>query len=402
MTSTRSLTLWGERGLVTSLFTDLHLASDMEPWERLLNCCTFPDNQWSGQRPRSISVVVEPDFSNTGFGHPDAIFKVTFESGSVVVFIVEAKRLPYNKSCSLPSGRGGAGFNSSLNGQLELNHCLALALQSYKDSEPELVEPEWILHTPYGLERRGRRRALKNRAVIEQVAAPFSALAFRSYFHLVISPDQSDPLSAEENASVWPQTYHPEYPFQNCWRNIRPQFGWVPWAGIIKLMRTLEAEGKLSGPSMFLQSYAGNTKNFKVSVEATAHIETVTDHPDVQLSAAAESTPVQWAPERPVRGGYKGVRMIFAPDINSSTFLHFSWQNESCALRDYSKSPTIMPMDDRSMSTSEVWIRVRQEIPIRNRKPIGETAYWHETTVNLNRSELERVGPLKISSTDKN
>src|ERR1700686_3706675 len=111
--SERSLVLWGERGLVTSLFTDLHLASDMEPWQGLIDSCAFLDNPWMGQRVASVRVIVEPDFSNTGFGHPDAIFKVTFESGKVAVFLLEAKRLPYPKSCSSPTGRGGAGFNSS-------------------------------------------------------------------------------------------------------------------------------------------------------------------------------------------------------------------------------------------------------------------------------------------------
>src|SRR2546427_12599204 len=93
-------------------------------------------------------------------------------------------------------------------------------------------------------------------------------------------------------------------------------------------------------------------------------------------------------PAQRKKGSLRGVRMIYAPEIDAGTFLHLSWQNERCALRNYSKSPTIMPVEDRSIDKSDVWKRVRKEIPIRNRKPVEDTAYWHETTINLNRAEL--------------
>ncbi len=80
--------------------------------------------------------------------------------------------------------------------------------------------------------------------------------------------------------------------------------------------------------------------------------------------------------------------MIFAPSLNPGTFLHFSWLNGSCALRDYSNSPNIMPFEDRSKRKSEVIAKIVKEIAIRNRKPISDTRYWHETTQNLNKSEL--------------
>src|SRR5208337_5054340 len=98
------------------------------------------------------------------------------------------------KSSTAPSQRGGAGYNSSLNGQLELNHCLALALSAFSEDQRVLCEPEWILHSPYGSERRGRLRCLKNPVVVEELAKPFSGLAFSSYYHLVITTDSSDPL----------------------------------------------------------------------------------------------------------------------------------------------------------------------------------------------------------------
>ena len=80
--------------------------------------------------------------------------------------------------------------------------------------------------------------------------------------------------------------------------------------------------------------------------------------------------------------------MIYAPKINSNTFVHFSWLNESCAIRDYSKSPTIMPFENRNFHTSDVRRNIAKEVVIRNRRPISDTRYWYETTINLNKSEL--------------
>jgi len=41
----------------------------------------------------------EPDFSNDGFGHPDAVLKLTFDDRSSRVYIFEAKRDRYLPSC---------------------------------------------------------------------------------------------------------------------------------------------------------------------------------------------------------------------------------------------------------------------------------------------------------------
>jgi hypothetical protein len=386
--NSKSVIFWGERGLVSTLFVDLYSAPGTLPWERLLASCNFPGSSWQGEKIRAVIAIVEPDFSNTGFGHPDAILKVVFESGSSIVLVVEAKRLPYRSCCADPSNRGGAGFNSTLNGQLELNHCLTLALEQYKTSEAVLIEPAWICHTPYNLERRGSLRCLKNRVVIEQVGAPFAGLPFRAYFHLAITPDSNDPFEAKENEAIWPVLYHPEFPFQNCWRNLRPQFGWISWDAVKETIRSLEAEGKLGFPSLFLGTYESNLRNFKFSGMpfVSTPVEGQSSPDDIQESN--DSGVVFWSPT-PIRSAAdgKGVRMIYAPDINPRTFLHFSWQHESCALRDYSKSPTLMPVEVRSWQTAEVRKRLTKEIPIRNRRPISDVEYWHKTTMHLNASE---------------
>jgi hypothetical protein len=377
----QSLVMWGERGLVASLFVDLHAARLSEGWERLLANAGFAGGLWEGKRIDSIHAVVEPDFSNDGFGHPDAIFKIIFESGETIVFIMEAKRLPYTNSCSPSSNRAGAGYNSTLNGQLELNHCLALALSEYREGQATLSEPQWVMHSPYGVERRGRPRALKNGAVIESVAKPFAGLPFLSYHHLIITPDLRNPFSSDINAALWPELFHPQYPFQNCWAQLRSQFGWLSWEAVRGFLVGLEQDGLLTR-SLFLPTFQSNRANFRCVLP-----------PDPERSSESAIPPSGEALDLPVKelsstGAGRGATMIYAPSINPGTFLHFSWLNESCALRDYSKSPTIMPLDERSISATEVRKRITKQVVVRNRRPISDTQYWYQTTLNLNQAEL--------------
>ena len=260
-----SFVMWGERGMVATAFLDLHQGATRDAWSSFLGACQFgTSTAWLNDRVASIRTVVEPDFSNEGFGHPDAIIKLIFESGNAAVVITEAKRLPFDRCCAAASTRGGAGYNSCLNGQLELNHCLALALSEFRDDDSILSEPPWVLHSPYAIDRRGKLRSLKNRVVIEEIARPFSGLPFRSYYHLVITTDDSNPLEVVGNGPHWPELYHPDYPFQNCWPNLRDQFGWISWEAIAKLMRAFVDEAKIR-QSLFLSTFEPNRRNFKSS-----------------------------------------------------------------------------------------------------------------------------------------
>ena len=389
-TKPNSFVMWGERGLVATAFLDLHQGKNHDVWSSFLKACHFDAaSPWMKETICSVSTVVEPDFSNEGFGHPDGIIKLGFESGNTAVVIIEAKRLPYARCCASPTTRGGAGFNSSLNGQLELDHCLALALSEFNGEGSVLCEPAWVLHSPYAIERRGRSRSLKNPVVIEEIAMPFSGLPFRSYYYLVITTDDANPLEKPGNEAAWPELYHPDYPFQNCWKDLRCQYGWISWDAVASLVRNLSTEGKLR-ESLFLPTFEPNRRNFKgISGLISDEPPRTEDEPTFSLDESLSTKPQKAAgPARAVSGPGRGATMIYAPTINPGTFLHFSWLNESCAIRDYSKSPTIMPFEDRTLRTSDVRARITKEIVIRNRRPISDTRYWYETTTNLNTSEL--------------
>jgi hypothetical protein len=388
MLQKNSLVLWGERGLVTGLLIDLYRGSRSDRWRHFFEKCSYvlPPVKTD---VRSVSVVVEPDFSNEGFGHPDGIMKFELEDGATAVVILEAKRLPYGKVCAAPSNRGGIGYNSTLNGQLELNHCLALALAEHQVGGLELREPDWILHSPYNSDRRSKSRSLKNQVVIEQIVRPFSGFSFRSYFHLVITTDRTDPFENFDNAGLWPELYHPEYPFRNCWKELRPQFGWASWDSVERLMGALSASENGTESSVFSPTLDANRQNFRMGLGASV-IEAGTDEVGAALETEVIGRNIAPRPSQVAfnNRGSRGATMIFAPSINPSTFLHFSWLNESCALRDYSNSPNIMPFEDRTKQTSEVISKIVKEVAIRNRRPISDTHYWNETAHNLNKTEL--------------
>ena len=389
MLQENSLVLWGERGMITGLLIDLYRGSKSDSWSHFLEKCCYSSSP-ARTSIRSVSVVVEPDFSNEGFGHPDGIIKFGLEDGSSTVVILEAKRMPYGKACAAPSTRGGIGYNSTLNGQLELNHCLALALSEHQVDGLELREPDWILHSPYNSDRRSKLRSLKNQAVIEKIVRPFSGLPFRSYFHLVITADRSDPFENLDNKGLWPELYHPEYPFRNCWKELRPQFGWASWDSVERIMGTLPATENGAEGSIFLPTLEANRQNFRMGLGASL-IEGSNGEVGVAVdteSAAGKNTALRLPQGTFNNRGSRGATMIYAPSINPGTFLHFSWLNESCALRDYSNSPNIMPFEDRTKRTSEVIGKIVKEIAIRNRSPISDTHYWNETTHNLNKTEL--------------
>jgi len=97
-----SFGMWGERGLVATFFADLYQKAKighMEIINDFLNTAEFPDlPAKSTEPPDEVHFIIEPDFANTGFGHPDAIFSVVYASNRIVV-IVEAKRVNFEKAC---------------------------------------------------------------------------------------------------------------------------------------------------------------------------------------------------------------------------------------------------------------------------------------------------------------
>ncbi len=326
-----------------------------------------------------ITTLIEPDFSNTGFGHPDAIIRLDNSSQSAVL-IVEAKRSIYAKACKPSSFRGAQGFNSTLNGQLELDYVLGVALSNYRDGHNELIEPEWILSTPYSQERRGTVRCLKNPAVLRDVVAHFAGLSLENYFYVVVTNDDSDPFSACQKEFL-PELYHPNHGFTNCWQQMKPQFGWINYGSLENIVRNLKDKGHLSRESFFLESAAINRRNMGRS-----------DSPLVTASepeiTSEYTKPGFLTDGRICPASTRGVSLIFAPKLSSRTFLHFSWRGESCAIRDYSSGPSYSPLPQRGHRTSHVRPLIEREVAVPGREAIEDSTFWHAKIIELNRQFL--------------
>lgn len=262
-------------------------------------------------------------------------------------------------ACKPVSLRGvpRSGYNSSLNGQFELDYALVLALHGFKESDLELVEPDWIMDTPYSLERReiGRRR-LKNQNVLRAVVDEICGLPLENYFFISMTNDRNNPYLSEGNNQVLPELFHPAFGVNNCWKDMKRQFGWVNYSRLETVVRSLLDESVGIGESLFLKSMELNRKNMPAGI--------VNHSEDGSKS--------------------RGTSLIYAPKIQPGTFLHFSWRGANCALRDYSVDSALEPIPDRSYTTSQIRLLVEREVQVLREGSIKNVAYWHKRICDLN------------------
>ncbi len=369
--------MWGERGLVATFFYDLHQAGP-QAFKTFLSIVEFPEPpKIQSLMPSSVEYLIEPDFSNTGFGHPDAVIIAEYPNDLKVVFIVEAKRRSYIDS-SVPVGaRGTAGFNSKLNGQLELNYCLTLALSFYKGDNNPLTEPKWTTaeDCPYNVERKGKCRKLINTAVLSNVVSKIQGLPLDQYYHLIITNEPKNPLQSVDKKYL-PEMYKPQKTddyhinYVNDWENMRKQLGWLNYDKMKQLVLGIEPNAK--SQSLFLPTLKFNDGNMGGTPGEPGHGE---DPP----------------PGGPPPEGRRGVRMIFIPERYPNTFVHFSWKNQAYAIRDYSHSPTQVPQEKRGYRDASKYLeRSEKIVEVPNRAPITDVAFWHKKTLELNDKYLSK------------
>lgn len=258
--------MWGERGLISTFFCDLYRLNNLQVMKQFLRESQFSAPFLADEEPlEEVLFIIEPDFSNTGFGHPDAVFVVKCKSQRAV-FIVEAKRVNFKLACRHASQRGKDGFNSTLNGQLELDFCLAMALSEFRDNDKELREPEWVLSTSYNADRQGRVRSLKNPEVLKKVVSKFAGedLNLDNYYYLVITTNQENPLDDIRHKNLFPQLFKPKLTgihmtHSNCWAEYRKQFGWINYEKMETFIAGVQDQLPLG--SLFLPTYKLNKEN---------------------------------------------------------------------------------------------------------------------------------------------
>ena len=304
--------LWGERGLITAFFLDVSAVPSLERWEGFLDLIKF---QRDGAALTDVWCVVEPDFGRKGFGQPDVVARLTFQSGTVAVLLMEAKLKTYRQS-SWPSGRRAwKKFNSTLNGQIELNHRLALALERHRGGEGvQLIEPGWIVGTDY-VTPNGQPRSLKDAAAV-RLAAELAGRSADEFHHVIITTDDSHP------AGELAEDYRPLIIVGQDgstaalpWDSFKPRLLHCNWKGLASL-----ATGWPN--SLFLKNYG----LFGARLQATP--------PPVEVGENER------LPTEGVRLIAPSASLVAALNLARPTYLHLSWKHggASRVLRDYSES----------------------------------------------------------------
>jgi hypothetical protein len=340
--------MWGERGLVATLFLDLSFLNKEQFVTEFINNCSY-DPEFSIKNIIKINFIIEPIFGSKGFGNPDALINIITSNGKYI-FFVEAKTGSYIKSAvpSFERRNDKIKFNSKINGQIELNHCLAMVLSKYNMGD-EFIEKDWILKSPYQAERKGELRKIESGHVINKIVKYISGIPLENYFHLIITTDEKNPLDDIKNADYLPQIYLPETP-GNSWKVLRKQFGWINYKKILEISRVID---KKIGYSYFKDAWELNATYRKGDYDALD----------------------------------KDVAMIYAPEINPKTFLHFSWAGDSCELRDYSQG-TVKPIKDSRFTRREVNKKIKiiiHNAEGMNRPNIENYAEWYKMTLELNK-----------------
>jgi len=356
------LVMWGERGLVTTLFLDLSQDHNFERWTAFLRILDPPINGevtlvWS---------IVEPDFGRRGFGSPDLVAKLIV-GGTELVLLLEAKRTTYVQSSRPQCLRGQDGFNSKINGQMELNYRLSLALSEYfheiAGANELLQEPDWVVQTPYGAAEADAPRYLVNPAVLNGVAAHICGLPLDRYHHVIITTDENNPLEQTQLATRFPQFFDDADADQFGHFQETERVHWTSWN---ELRGLAEGEFVLHGPSLFLPSFELNKPNLRV-----------------------DSASLRKELELPHGRNNRGVSMIRLRDaffdqfefpMPSSTFVHFSWRGRGACLRNY----VHVPRAERRFQTEEILPHICEEVTPPEHRPIHDEQYWHYLTLELN------------------
>jgi hypothetical protein len=255
MSSNISFKMWGERGLVATFFMDLCQTPDLQAISDFLEVAYNLKSPIKDTGAlEQFTCVIEPDFGNRGFGRPDAILRFDCSSRSFVV-ILEAKLTGFAEACWLRSRRGEPTFNSKLNGQLELNYRLAMALARFKDGMNMLEESKWVPQSPYG-----DSRILKKDSVIKTLVPQFSDknLRLEDYYYLVVTTDEKNPFGGAKEQYL-PQLfkaemYDDDLTFVDRWQELKSQFGWLNYTEMLRIIRNIEKQ--LPAGSLFLSTHA--------------------------------------------------------------------------------------------------------------------------------------------------
>lgn len=363
-TASKGTLMWGERGLVATFFTDLSADANNQRWKDFLQRIEFgnggPGLDWT--RLTKVWAVVEPSFGVRGFGLPDLVARLEFQDAPPVAILLEAKMGTYAESAVTPAGRSVKGYNSKLNGQIELNHRLALALGSFAGGQ--LREPEWVQNTAY--HQAGGPRYVLDTAVMEKVVSQLCGLEPQRYLHLAITADHSNPFTADRLKPMWPEIFIAR-DGRNAWETECSRVGWIGWDALKSLAEAWD------NPSLFLPTLGLNEHYLDLP-------------PETPTEALESAVPTHWPPNRP----QVGVSLVYLPGFDQhskATAVHLSWNGNSCAVRNYlHPGPKTSPLRPQYQDTLAVLPLILNEKAFGPKRPAyTNTDAWQRIIEETNR-----------------
>ncbi|MCL1812493.1 MAG: hypothetical protein FWG29_03100 [Treponema sp.] len=380
MSFEKSFLYWSERGLVTTFFLDLMQYLNPAILVKFISLIDFETSlHINPEAIKRFDIIIEPGFSNTGFGHPDAVFYITFHDNKKYIFILEAKQGKYLNSSTDNSSRNIEKYNSSLNGQLELNYCLSLALSNFKLGDTILVEPEWILKTPYNDDRKGKLRCLKDAKVIKNVIPCLSSEPLENYFHVILTSDNENPLKLNNTKGKLPQLFtkeiiNDELKTIDIWKRMKKRhYGWVNYIKLLSFVKHYEKDYFLG--SFFNKTFELN--NPGKNVNTNKRPSSLLNNKPINTSSIFKND--------------RGICLIYVPSIAKNTFLHFSWGNskgdkDACAIRNF-LSETQNPL--RKYTTTEIEKIVKQIFFVDIKLSVDKVMEWKKIIIEYNKKYLQ-------------
>lgn len=278
------IVLWGERGLINGLVLDLDYASkkdgkDILLWE-ILCAIEFCGNMKSFRdlidfnSIKDVVLFLEADLND--FGNPDLILLIELKNNRKIIVLVEAKAKSYKKSSQFdnPERRAKQGFNSSINGQLELNYRLSKVLSNYKpvdriwgNTDRILEEEPWVLNSGYRYNlpnsktnknsnlQLKRVSRLKHSVVMGNIVNRISGEPIENYFHVVITNDRTNPFL--DPRSNLPRIFSTNSLNKSQWESRKDNFGFISYKNIADVFLKKLIYGK------FLESYNLNIEKME-------------------------------------------------------------------------------------------------------------------------------------------
>jgi hypothetical protein len=289
------------------------------------------------------------------FGKPDVVISIVDNEEKKYIFIIEAKIDTYQNSCDTDNKETfdiKRGTSSAINNQLTLRYRAFNSLDSINEKNSGfLTENNDEIHKSkfYKDDKVRRCKKLATITVLKEMNENMYG-----FFLITLTSDEKNPFNGEH--------VHPLFEYENDEKDKLKGLGSIYWNKCKDLFRNNDESIFLHAYNKFFKENKNEVKNQRSLLKDEIEDE---DEEDKMLG--------------------RGVVMIYSPEINSSTFLHFSWDGRSAALRDYSNK-NIEPDKDvkRDMTTSQINSKVIirfEEIKHQNRM---DKDYWHEKTIELN------------------